>query len=235
MTTRRHLLGSPFWLLAGLSATRLSAQSVKSPGLSFATWADDEPAYRFYINDKIEVQIPGAPELNRISIVAPDGRITLAMIGQVMVAYRTVTELQAEISHRYSQYLRRPDVFVFANETTPMRVLIGGEVKNPGWVEMNGDMDALSAVLAAGGVTHAARTKKAVIIRRARDGRPMRQIIDLEAPIRSDQGRFVPLRRFDIVFVPRTQVAEAGVFVEQYINNLIPGALMNYFANRVFQ
>jgi polysaccharide export outer membrane protein len=32
----------------------------------------------------------------------------------------------------------------------------------------------------------------------------------------------VPLRRFDIVYVPRTRVAEAGLFVQQYLRDLNP-------------
>ena len=32
----------------------------------------------------------------------------------------------------------------------------------------------------------------------------------------------MPLRRFDIVYVPRTGVAAAGVFVQQYFRDLAP-------------
>jgi polysaccharide export outer membrane protein len=44
----------------------------------------------------------------------------------------------------------------------------------------------------------------------------------------------VALRRFDIVYVPRTNIAEAGVFMEQWVNNLIPGGILNYFTYRTF-
>jgi polysaccharide export outer membrane protein len=32
----------------------------------------------------------------------------------------------------------------------------------------------------------------------------------------------VPLRRFDVVYVPRTTIAEAGVFVQQYFRDVTP-------------
>ena len=33
---------------------------------------------------------------------------------------------------------------------------------------------------------------------------------------------FVPLRRFDIVYVPRTGISEAGLFVQQYFRDVTP-------------
>ena len=32
----------------------------------------------------------------------------------------------------------------------------------------------------------------------------------------------MPLRRFDIIYVPRTDIANAGLFVQQYIRNVVP-------------
>jgi polysaccharide export outer membrane protein len=32
----------------------------------------------------------------------------------------------------------------------------------------------------------------------------------------------VPLRRFDVVYVPRTSIAEAGLFVQQYFKDVSP-------------
>ena len=40
----------------------------------------------------------------------------------------------------------------------------------------------------------------------------------------SDPGHYdlVPLRRFDIIYVPKTGVGEVGDFVQQYIRNALP-------------
>jgi polysaccharide export outer membrane protein len=60
-----------------------------------------------------------------------------------------------------------------------------------------------------------------VIIRRSRDGRPMMRTVNLDKPFR-DAGHadLVPLRRFDIVYVPKTGLAEIGVFMTQMRNAL---------------
>ena len=228
--TRRTLF------LAGLAvgATAFGAHAGKmptAPGIPFATWSDDEPLYTFYPGDKIEIQVPAAPELNRLTQVGPDGRITLPLIGQVMAAYKTIPELQDNIHARYADgVLRDAGIEVFPGDTAPMRVLVGGEVKNPGPVEMVGDMDALQAVFAAGGFLHSAKSHRVVIIRRGRDGGAMQRIVDLQDPLSHRATELVALRRFDIVYVPRTAVAEIGVWSEQWINNLIPGGILNYFA-----
>ena len=207
----------------------------KASDIPFASWTDEDPDYLFFPGDKLEIAVAGAPELGRQTQVGPDGRITLNLIGSVMAAYKSAPELQQVIERAYAGILRDPHVTVYPGETAPMRVLVGGEVKNPGWVDMSGDMDALQATMAAGGFLHTAKTHKVVLIRRSHDGRAMRRIIDLQNPLSGNGDRLVALRRFDIVFVPRTNVAEAGVFMEQWVNNLIPSGILNYFAYRTFK
>ena len=104
-----------------------------------------------------------------------------------------------------------------------LKVFVGGEVDKPGVYDMPGDINALQAVIQAGGFKTTAKRETVVIIRRSPDGRAMMRTVDLKqgiaAPGRTD---LVPLRRFDIVYVPRTGLASAGVFMQQ-IKDLIPG------------
>lgn len=240
MLTRRNLLNTALGL-AGTMALGLGSRNALADGkpqeaheIAFASWTDEEPLYLFFPGDKLEVNVSGAPELSRQTQVGPDGRITLGLIGQVMAAYKTVPQLQDDIAQAYATTLRDPRVTVYPGETAPIRVLVGGEVKNPGWVDMTGDMDAMQAVMAAGGFTHGAKTHQVVLIRRSHDGHAMRRIIDLQKPLSGRSDQLEALRRLDIIYVPRTSVAEAGVFVEQWINNLIPSPVLNYFTYRTF-
>jgi polysaccharide export outer membrane protein len=62
-----------------------------------------------------------------------------------------------------------------------------------------------------------------IVIRRGPDGRAMAKVVDLKQGIFAPEGvDAVPLRRFDIVYVPRTSVAEAGLFIQQYFRDLTP-------------
>ncbi len=232
MFTRRTLLAT-FGAMIAAPALGKEAQP-EAPLIQFSDWSDEEPLYLFYPGDKLEVNFASATELNRTTQVGPDGRITLPMVGQVMAAYKSAPQLQSDIQALFTPILRNPLVTVFPGDAASTRVLVGGEVKNPGWVDAMGDMDAMQAVLAAGGFLHSAKTHKVVLIRRGREGQAMRRVIDVQDMLAGRDRQMVALRRFDIIYVPRTNVAEAGVFMEQWVNNLIPGGILNYFAYRTF-
>lgn len=198
------------------------------PGASFAnigyaTWRDDEPAYRLYPGDIMDVAVLSAPELNRTVTIQPDGRITMPLVPAIMAADRSVPEVEQTLAAAYSTQLVRPEVSIQVKQATPLRVFVGGEVDKPGVYDMPGDIDALQAVIMAGGFKVSARRQEVVIIRRGPGGQPMARTADLRLaasnPSRADA---VPLRRFDIIYVPRSGIANIGVFVQQYLRDPLP-------------
>lgn len=193
------------------------------PNIGYANWTDAEPPYRIYPGDEIEVAVPSAPELNRSLVVPPDGRITMNLIPPVMAADRTVEELQSQLAGAYAGQLRRPAVSVSVKTATPLRVFVGGEVAKAGVYDMPGDINALQAIIQAGGFAVTGKRQEVVIIRRGPDGRAMMRTVDLLKATRNPAGAdLVPLRRFDIVYVPRSGIAEANLAVQQYFRDLIP-------------
>ncbi len=210
--------------LALSAASAPSARPAKDRGFAnipYATWSDDEPDYRFYPGDELELTIPSAPELNKTLTVQPDGRIAPALAQPVMAADRTIGEVQAALSQAYATQLLRPEVQVTA-KAAPLKVFVGGEVGNPGIFDMAGDSDALRAVIQAGDFKTSANRREVIIIRRGPGGRAMMRHANLAGGLKNPQADLVPLRRFDIVYVPRSGVASAGVFVQQYFRDLSP-------------
>lgn len=189
--------------------------------IPYADWSDAEPPYRLYPGDEVEVSVISAPELNKIVIVQPDGRISLPLIAPMMVTDRTVDEVRQNLAQAYASQLRRPDVALSA-KAAPLRVFVGGEVGNPGVYEMVGDSDALRAVIQAGGLLPTAGARRVVILRRGVGGVGMIRKVDLSRGLRAGGADLAPLRRFDVVFVPRSGVAKAGLAVQQYFRNLTP-------------
>ena len=197
--------------------------SANFSNIGYADWSEEEPSYRFYPGDEVEVTVPSAPELSKTATVQPDGRITLPLAQPVMAADRTIDELQGSISQAYAGTLLRPQVQVSVKSTQPLKVFVGGEVKNPGVFDMAGDSDALRAVIQAGGFTNGAKRNQVVIIRRGPDGRAMMRTANLLRGLTSPGGAdLVPLRRFDVVYVPRSGVSETGLFMQQYFRDLLP-------------
>lgn len=210
--------------LPGAGLVGLGEPAASGPAfadLPYAQWTDYEPPYRFYPGDELEVTIPSAPELNKTVTVQPDGRITVPLIPPIMAADRTTLQLEAALSEAYGAHLLRPDAFV-TPKAAPLKVFVGGEVGQPGIYDMTGDVDALRAVIQAGGFRTTADRSKVIILRRGAEGRGMMRTVDLLRGLRDPTTNLAPLRRFDIVYVPRSGVANAGLFVQQYFRDLSP-------------
>ncbi len=228
--TRRELfallaagLGGGLAACAGQPFTPRLRPTPNFDEVPYADWSESEPAYRLYPGDQVDLVVPSAPELNRPLTVAPDGRVSLPLIGLVMVADRTIGESQATIAQAYATQLVRPDVELNLRTPAGLRMFVGGEVRNPGVFDMPGDIDALQAVIMAGGFTDRSDRARVAVIRRGPQGRPMMKLVDLLRGT-TDAGRadLTPLRRFDIVYVPRTRIAEVGLAVQQYLRDALP-------------
>lgn len=199
------------------------------PDIAFADWTDAEPEYLLYPGDQLDVATPTAPELNRQVTLGPDGRIALPLIGQVMAADRTLAEMEAALSQAFASQLRRPEVEVTLRQAGPLKVWVDGEVRTPGVYDMPGDIDAYQAIVLAGGFLPSARAQEVALIRRGPGGRRMMRVLDL----RPRRGEAVALRRADILFVPRTTLAELATFFTQVRNALPIG--FSYSINGQYQ
>ena len=191
--------------------------------ISYSSFGQAEPAYRMYPGDVLDVAFPSAPELNREVTVQPDGRIALPLVSPVMAADESVPDLQGALTQAYGPLLVRPEVDVSVRTASPLRIFVGGEVTKPGVYDMPGDINALQAVVMAGGFTNVAKRHNVIVIRRGPGGRPMMREVDLrQATFDPGRGDAVPLRRFDVIYVPRTDIGNADLFVEQYFRDLVP-------------
>lgn len=194
------------------------------PDIGYADWSDQEPDYRLYPGDQIDITVPSAPELSKQGVVVqPDGRVTMPLIDPVMAADRSIPEFQAALTRAYSTQLLRPQVSVTVKAATPLKVFVGGEVGTPGVYDMPGDINSLQAVIQAGGFKPSAKTDRIVIIRRGPGGQAMMRTVNLQGAMKAPAGAdFVPLRRFDIIYVPRSNIAEVGLFMQQWFRDASP-------------
>jgi len=189
------------------------------PEIGFADWSEAEPEYVLYPGDEIEIATPTAVELTRTQRIGPDGRISLPLVGQIMAADRTIAEVERDASEAFATQLRRPIVEVTLKTAGPIRVWVGGEVRTPGMIEMNGDLDAYQAIIQAGDFLPTARQGEVALIRRGRGGVRMMRAADL----RPRRGEVIALRRGDIIFVPRSNLGEVANFISLFRNALPVG------------
>ena len=188
--------------------------------IPYATWSDMEPAYRLYPGDELELSIRAAPELNKTMTVQPDGRIAPALLDPVMVADLTLKEAAATLSDAYAPHLLRSTVNLSLKTIAPLQIFVGGQVDKAGVYTMIGDMNALQAIMMAGGPRSSSRGE-AIIIRRGPNGTAMMRRLDLGRALRDPAADSVPLRRLDIIYVPRSRISSLGEVVQQ-LRALLP-------------
>ncbi len=209
-------------LVSGLPGCTAPRASVP-PAL--VSHADTPPpgAYQIQRGDLLAIQFFNNPEFSQNATVRPDGKITLPYIDEVRVAGLTPAEVDATITARFRQVLLRPEITVIVREFASQRVYVGGEVGRPGLVALTGRTTALQAILSAGGFLDTARTGQVLLIRRGHDNRPLGHALDLAQGLKAGQsGEDVVLQPLDLVYVPKTRIAEVNRFVDQYIRRLLP-------------
>lgn len=181
-------------------------------------------AYRLGPGDQIAITYPYNAELNYEGPVGPDGRLTIPLIGSIRVADQTVTEAEAQIAAA----LRRASIVENARPSLSVRtygatVYVGGEVRTPGAIKLVGPTDAMRAIILAGGVLETAKSKQIVVIRQMPDGTPSLRYVDLRAYVKAGGvGQDAALRAQDVVFVPRSSIAEVNLWIDQHINRVLP-------------
>ena len=193
------------------------------PAGQFQQWIDYEPEYLLYPGDQLDVIVSSAPELSNTLTVGPDGRIIMPMLQPIMAAGRSITQVQSALRAGLAQQLRDPTIAVTPRAYAPQQIFIGGQVQTPGTYALPGPIGAIEAVFMAGGFSPGARTTKVAVLRRAPNGSMMIRPIDIQNGLRNirEYNDNMQLRRGDIIFVPKTHLAEVGAFV-QAIRQTLP-------------
>ena len=222
--TRRTLLLTLSGLaLAGCANAGGRPESRGFEPAGFQAWNDSAPPYRVHPGDEVDVTVHTAPELSGSYPVAPDGRINLPLAGAVMVTDLTAPDAARIVAQRYSGVLRDPIVEVRPASFGSQRILVGGEVNAPGLYDMpSARIGVLEAVMLAGGATIRAQRREVAVLRRAPDGGVMLRRVNLSSALRGGGADSVPLSRHDIVFVPRSGIAEVNDFIALYVRGIIP-------------
>jgi polysaccharide export outer membrane protein len=144
------------------------------------------------------------------------------LIDDVQAAGKSPSQLDKMLTHEYAKELKKPKITVIVRSFTGRQVFVGGEVNTQGLVELTTGMTPLQAVINAGGFKETAKPEETIIIRKGEDNRPIPVRVDLESAFHGKNGEApFQLQSFDIVYVPKSAIAKANKFVEQYIQKLL--------------
>jgi polysaccharide export outer membrane protein len=129
--------------------------------------------------DTLRINVLYEPELSAERIqVAADGSLSVPLVGNVAASGKSVQALEREITDRLLTYVKKPRVSVTIVESVGQRVVVEGEVTEPGVYEIAASASLLEALARAKGPTRTAALNQIVVFRRVR-GQRMGAVFDL--------------------------------------------------------
>jgi len=180
------------------------------------------PEYRIRPGDELEVKFFYNPEVNGKATVRPDGMIRLQLIDEVEAAGLTPVQLDKLLTKKYAPVVKQPVLTVIVRAFAGQKVYVGGEVNRRGPLDFTAGMTALDAVITAGGFKETAKPEEAIVIRKGPTNRPFPIRVNLQKALdRSNTVGAPQLLPFDIVYIPKSAIAKANQFVDQYIRRLL--------------
>ncbi len=183
----------------------------------------EAPVYRIQPGDGLVVEFAHHPTRRAEVVVRPDGVLSIPFAEEVRVAGRTIPQADAALTELVGKRLRDPELTILVATIAQSQVFIGGEVARQGAVPLVPGMTAFQALTAAGGIAPSGAADSVILVRADGPGKRIVRRLSLEAGDMLTND--IVLGPFDIVYVPRTAVADVGAFVNANVNAIIPRAL----------
>ena len=232
-------------VLAGIVGFLIVATSCR--GTSSARWAADAPStpsapstadleqenssseITLMPGDIIDIKFAYAGQFNETLTVRPDGKVELLLVGEVVARGKAPSELRDELTELYSAHLKYPQLAVIVRALHERRVYVGGEVHKPGLLELPGELSVLEAIMQAGGFDmEKAEPASVMVVRHGKDGRQHGYALDLKSSLDGKEARPFLLQPRDIIYVPRTRIANIDQWISQHLYKLLPPLSVGY-------
>ncbi|HVJ18795.1 MAG TPA: polysaccharide biosynthesis/export family protein [Polyangiaceae bacterium] len=138
------------------------------------TWVQDLPqgvtrpsAYAIDEGDLLDIRVYNEPAISGRARVRSDGKVTVALVGDVDARGKTPNELAREVQQRLQKFLQTPSVSIAIEEIRPLTITVMGEVGKPGVFTLNPNSGVLQAIASAGGFSEYADDDRIYVVRRS--------------------------------------------------------------------
>ena len=135
--------------------------------------------YKIGTEDVLDISFWQDPSLNAQVRVGQDGKVTLGVIGEIMAAGKTTTELQDEIVRLMSRLNKNiSQAVVRINAYNYNHVFVNGQVRAPGKRAFEKIPDIWTIINEAGGITETGDLSRVTLIRSGGDAGREGQVED---------------------------------------------------------
>lgn len=221
-----------FLMLLGVSLLLAACGPMLKQGtpLSEVQKDDDLRSKGLYVispGDQIEVVHLVDTDYNAVVLVKPDGMISLPGLPMdVAAGGRSTADLANQLNGLYMKYayIKKPNFSLIVRSYGAQQVFVGGEVQHPGYLEFQGgERNLMQVLMAAGGMLPTARTSEVLIVRNNVAGKRIIFSVNTDKIVSGeDLGQDIAIHPLDTVLVPRSDIAQADIWVDQYIRQLLP-------------
>ena len=181
--------------LPGIQARQAMAEQAASTSA-----ADFE--YTIGLGDSIEVIVWKEPDLTKMYTVRIDGRISIPLVGDVVVAGKSIRELTEYLNKRFSEVITEPAVSVILSKSQSWRYYVIGQINKPGEYALDYPVTMLQAIARAGGFQEWAKTSEIRVVRQV-DGKETMIGFDYDALVkRNDLSQNIPIVPGDTLIIP---------------------------------
>ncbi len=181
--------------------------------------------YVISLDDVLSISVWQNPDLNNQEInVRPDGQVSFPLIGDVQAAGLTIPQLASTVTNKLKEFIRDPQVSIAIRKIGGSKVIVLGEVSQPGIYSVTGAKTVLEAISLARGYTRDAIMNSVILIRGGFVNPQAQRLNLVKAMKGTDLTENVSLQSEDIIFVPRSFISDLNYVLNQVMQPLSQGA-----------
>lgn len=182
---------------------------------------DEETRYIIVAGDTLTISYEDrAQRKGAVYKVSGDGKIYIPLVGAVQVMGLNAKQAVESLNHLLGQYIRNPSVQIIVNAAG--RVMVLGEVGEPGLYLMEPNLTVMEVILKAGSYNPETAKITSVILARGGVGEPMIKRLNLKKMItKGDSSDNLIIKPGDLIYVPKTIIADLKFFkdlIYDYVN-----------------
>ncbi len=248
------LAGSDFSALSSLNLDKNISNSVSREYLKQLPKDD----YIVGSGDILKVKVSREyPELETSTQIDGEGTIYLPRLNRIYVDGLNISELEDVLNDAFKEFVKFPSVEVIVTNYRPIRVLVDGEVENPGLQTMAGSISlgstdnkqtsnirqstffptVFDAIRSSGGITPFSDLKNVQVIRKnslSQGGGLKTTNIDFSKVIISgDTSQNIRIYDSDVIKLKKTEVENKFLLRKGILSNLNPKFIDVYVTGRV--
>lgn len=150
----------------GTSPADISASGAGAESITEQQAAAPREIYIVQPGDILTVSVWKEKDLQGEYAVRPDGGINFPLAGDILVAGKTIEQIQKDIAAKLTRYVPDPVVTASVKQSQGNKIYVVGKVNKPGEFASNRTIDVMQALSMAGGPNPFASVNKIKIIRR---------------------------------------------------------------------